>query len=84
MKPPLLSGREIRVVLLDLTMPRMDGNETFRALVDIEPDVRVILASGYSEQDLLERFPGRRPASVIRKPFHLEALRSTLQKVLSG
>ena len=47
---------EVSCVLLDLTMPDMDGAETFGELRRIRPDVRVILTSGYSEEAATERF----------------------------
>jgi putative pyruvate formate lyase activating enzyme len=46
-------------VLLDMTMPHMDGEETFRELRRIKADVRVILSSGYSEQDATVQFAGK-------------------------
>jgi two-component system cell cycle sensor histidine kinase/response regulator CckA len=42
----------IDLVVLDLTMPRMSGRDTFRALVDIQPSARVMFSSGYSADDL--------------------------------
>ena len=49
---------EIACVLLDLTMPKMGGEETFRAIRQISPGVRVILSSGYSEETATGRFCG--------------------------
>ena len=44
-------GKNIEAVLLDLTMPEMDGEETFRELKKIDENVKVIVASGYSTQE---------------------------------
>ncbi len=60
---------EIRAVLLDLTMPNMDGEETFAVMRHIRSDVRVILSSGYNEQDATERFAGKGLAGFIHKPY---------------
>ena len=70
---------EIDLVILDLTMPHMDGAEAFAELRRLNPDVRVILASGYSEDDVLARFPGRGPTGVVQKPYTLSLLRDALR-----
>jgi PAS domain S-box-containing protein len=74
-------GKEIAVVLLDLTMPRMNGEEAFRELRRINPDVRVVLSSGYSEQEIAARFAGRGLAGFIQKPYQLDRLRETLKRI---
>jgi PAS domain S-box-containing protein len=65
---------KIQFVLLDWTMPELGGGETLRGLRQIEPDVRVILASGHAPDDLLRRV-GPGPASaLVRKPYTLDEL----------
>ena len=73
---------EIRGVVLDLTMPHMDGEETFRELRRIDPDVLVIMSSGYSEQDVTGRFAGKGLAGFIQKPYQLKSLEEKLREVL--
>ncbi len=72
----------IACVLLDLTMPEMDGEETFRELRRIRQDVCVLLASGYDEDEVARRFAGKGLAGFIAKPYQyvdlLEKLRSLL------
>ncbi len=75
-------GDEITCVLLDLTMPRMDGAATFECMRSIRPDVRVILCSGYEEQEATRRFAGRGLAGFLQKPFQLKDLRAELVRVL--
>ena len=75
---------EIDCVLLDLTMPRMDGLSTFRALRAIRPDVPVILSSGYSEQDATRRFDGEGLTGFIQKPFRLHEFKAILAGALAG
>ncbi len=73
----------IDLVLLDLTMPRMDGIETLAALRRISPTVRVVIASGYGQQEVAERFGNDGPLAVIQKPYHIGALRALLASVLT-
>ncbi len=70
------------LVLLDLTMPRMDGVQTIIELRRLRPDVRVVLMSGYNAQDALSRFTGKGLASFLQKPFTISDLRAVLQDVL--
>jgi signal transduction histidine kinase/ActR/RegA family two-component response regulator len=65
---------EYRAILLDLTMPRMDGKETFAELRRIRSDVPVVLISGYDEQDVAARFPRDEVSGFIQKPFNQAAL----------
>jgi PAS domain S-box-containing protein len=72
---------EFSFVMLDLTMPHMDGEQTFRAMLAQRPDVRVLLMSGFNEQDAIGRFAGQGLAGFIQKPFTLPALREKLQRI---
>jgi DNA-binding NtrC family response regulator len=74
---------DITVVLLDLTMPHMDGTEAFTELRRINPDVKVILSSGYNESDTVNRFAGKGLAGFIQKPYRLNTLADKLKEVLS-
>jgi PAS domain S-box-containing protein len=77
------SHAEIDIVLLDMTMPRMDGKTAFREMRRIDPEVRVILSSGYNEQDATSHFAGKGLAGFIQKPYHLTALRQKFQEIFS-
>ena len=73
---------EIVCVLLDLTMPRVDGEEAFRELRRIRPDVTVVLCSGYNRQDATQRFAGKGLAGFIQKPYNTLELTKKLMEVL--
>jgi CheY-like chemotaxis protein len=70
------------LVLLDLTMPHMDGEQTFAELRRLRADVRVVLMSGFNQQEALVRFTGKGLASFLQKPFTIDMLRATLQAAL--
>ncbi len=78
-------ANEVACVILDLSMPHMDGFGVFRALRAIRPDVRVILSSGYSRNhepgtDLAaEGFAG-----FIQKPYSAKTLRDEVARVVTG
>ena len=73
----------VRAVLLDLTMPQMDGVETFHALQSLSPRVRIILMSGYGERDALARFSPNGLAGFVQKPFTAESLRQKVMATLA-
>jgi PAS domain S-box-containing protein len=65
---------EVSCVLLDLTMPRMGGEETFQELRKIRDDVRVVLSSGFSEQEVVGRFAEGGICGFVQKPYRFEKL----------
>jgi PAS domain S-box-containing protein len=73
---------EYTLVLMDLTMPRLDGKEAFRRMRALDPTVKVILSSGYNEQEAIQQFLGRGLAGFIQKPYQLNALVEALEKAL--
>jgi PAS domain S-box-containing protein len=75
-------GSNFDLVLLDLTMPRMDGREAFRQLRRIRPNLPVILSSGYSEHESLQETLSQGFAGFLQKPFLLADLRRLIQQVL--
>ena len=60
---------EISLVLMDLTMPHMNGKEAFLEMRSLDPSVPVVLTSGYNEHDVLNDFRGRGLAGFLPKPF---------------
>ena len=73
---------EIVAVLMDLTMPQMDGVDAFREIRSLDAEVPVLLMSGYNEQDAVTRFAGKGLAGFVQKPFTVEMLRERLLSVL--
>jgi signal transduction histidine kinase/CheY-like chemotaxis protein len=75
---------EITVILLDMSMPTMGGEETFRHLRSIRPDVKVILSSGYNEVEATSRFTGIGLAGFIQKPYTCTRLAQVIRSVLQA
>ncbi len=73
---------DIDCVILDLTMPHMDGDETFREMRKVDSKVKVIISSGYNKQDVTQRFVGKGLAGFIQKPYRLNELHAKLQEVM--
>lgn len=74
--------QEIVCVVLDLTMPKMSGAEAFRELRRIDPNVRVVLTSGYTTEDMRHRFSGESVFGFVQKPDSIEPVLAELLKVL--
>ncbi|MCF6265770.1 MAG: PAS domain S-box protein [Desulfuromusa sp.] len=72
---------QISFVLMDLTMPRMNGEEAFREFRRIDPDVKVIICSGYNEQEVSQQFVGKGLAGFLKKPYQFSELQKAIQKL---
>jgi CheY-like chemotaxis protein len=77
-------GVELELTMIDLTMPDMDGAEVFRELRRVAPEARVLLMSGFNEQQAVSRFSGKALAGFLQKPFRVPALREKLQQILAA
>jgi PAS domain S-box-containing protein len=73
---------QITGVLLDYKMPHMDGEEVFHKLLELQPDLTVVLSSGYTAQQTTERLASEGLAGFIQKPYELEGLRRALSEAL--
>jgi CheY-like chemotaxis protein len=73
---------EIALVLVDLTMPRMNGADTLHGLRLLDPSVRVIISSGYTEHDIASRFAGKGPTGFLQKPYTLAQMAERLRVAL--
>ncbi len=73
---------DIVLVILDLIMPRLDGEETFRELQRIRKNVPVIMCSGYNEQEITQRFSGKPIAGFLQKPYMFNDLKARVREAL--
>jgi two-component system cell cycle sensor histidine kinase/response regulator CckA len=75
---------EIVCVVLDLMMPNMDGEQAFRELRRIRGDVKIVLSSGYQEQDVAERVVEMGFAGFVKKPYAVDTLIEQIRRALEG
>ncbi len=73
---------KIILVILDLTMPHLSGDEVYREIRRIRKDVPVIISSGFSRRDVMHRFAGKHLAGFIQKPYRIEDLSVLIKNVL--
>jgi len=75
-------AREIVLVLLDMTMPQLSGEQVLHEICQIKPDARVFFMSGYMEEDTLGGISDKGIAGFIQKPFVLGDLREKIKAAL--
>jgi CheY-like chemotaxis protein len=71
-------------VLMDLTMPHMDGEEAFRELRRIDPAIPIIMSSGYNEQEVSQKFLGKGLSGFLQKPYRVSKLADTLRSLANN
>ena len=79
----LQKNSDYQFVLLDMTMPRMDGIEVLYEIRKLYPKIKVLFTSGFSERDLSRRFHEVSPDGFIPKPFRVELLIEKVKEILS-
>ncbi|MFH0783059.1 MAG: CHASE domain-containing protein [Pseudomonadota bacterium] len=72
---------DIRFVILDLTMPRMDGEQCFRELRQLQPDMKIMMSSGYSEHEVSMKFVGKGLTGFVQKPYTLSTLKEAIKDI---
>jgi PAS domain S-box-containing protein len=74
----------IDLVILDIIMPDLSGGEVFDRLLDINPEVKVLLSSGYSIEDQAADIIRRGCDGFIQKPFQIDQLHRNIREILGG
>ena len=75
---------EIDVVVLDMTMPGLDGAQVAERLRGLRPDVRILVTSGYPAAETAERMAAQPPAGYLEKPFSTQTLLEAVSKLVTG
>jgi signal transduction histidine kinase len=73
--------KQIVLIILDYVMPKMDGAETFSRLKALDPDVKVVISSGYSKDGVIDAILDEGAIAFIQKPFDSMQLRELLSKI---
>ena len=72
----------IKLIIMDMIMPGMGGGETFDRLKEIDPDIKVLLSSGYSINGQATKILRRGCDGFIQKPFNMNQLAQKVQEIL--
>lgn len=75
---------EIDAVILDMVMPDINGDKVFGHLRDINPTIKILLSTGYSEDEHIEDLIANGNASFIQKPFTIETITPVLKELLES
>ncbi len=76
--------QQIDLVLLDLSMPGLNGADTFQELRKIDPNARVVLSSGYDETEATRRFVGQGLTGFLQKPYNMKNLVHKVEEYLGS
>lgn len=71
-----------RLVVLDLTMPRLNGDEALLRIRELEPDLPALILSGFLEDEIRERIGDASRVALLHKPFSMRSLADVLWDVL--
>jgi len=71
----------VDLVILDQNMPGLNGAQTLARLLELRPDQKVLMATGYSDDSLGPLLAGRPRVSSLQKPFSLQEIRAKLEAI---
>jgi PAS domain S-box-containing protein len=77
-------GVPFEAVVMDVAMPVRDGNWASARILEIDPGAKIIVATGHTDEKLVESSVRKRARALLRKPFDLGSLLETLGRILSG
>jgi two-component system cell cycle sensor histidine kinase/response regulator CckA len=77
-------GDEIDLVLLDMSMPQMDGPETFERLRELDPQVRVLVSSGHTADSQVQEILAAGVLGFLQKPYHISSILDQVRQALDA
>jgi len=75
-------GGKVRLVILDMIMPEMDGPATFQALRSMNPELKVIISSGFSQDSSVQKLLSSGASGFVGKPYQTEDLLKVIAQEL--
>jgi len=73
---------ELDLVIMDMMMPEMNGEDCFNAMKSIDPAARIIISSGFTRDADIERIKNKGLIGIMRKPFRLSELIEIVSKAI--
>jgi CheY-like chemotaxis protein len=77
-------AKQIDLVILDMVMPKQGGRETFLKLQEINPQVRVLFSTGYSQNEKVNEILALGVRGFIQKPYQIRDLLAKVREILDG
>lgn len=74
---------DIEMVILDWRLPRQDGRDTLRKIRQLNPNVNVMVASGYAPEEVLSQLDDQRPITFLSKPFNIDKFLDKVHQLLA-
>ncbi|MBX3058472.1 MAG: response regulator [Anaerolineae bacterium] len=74
---------DIEMVILDWRLPRQDGRDTLRKIRQLNPNINVIVASGYAPEEVLSQLDDQRPITFLSKPFNIDKFLDQVHQLLA-
>ena len=76
--------REIAAVVLDMTMPKLTGRDTFKTILEINPSAKIILASGYTDEGSSKQLLEEGACDFLQKPYTIQPLAQAVRRAIDG
>jgi CheY-like chemotaxis protein len=80
-KSAIESNNPFDVVFVDLVLPEIPGSEVFKKLKEIDPDIKAVISSGYSDDTSIKEYEELGFKGVLNKPYTIEELKEVLKKL---
>ncbi|MCL4265348.1 MAG: response regulator [Anaerolineae bacterium] len=74
---------DIEMIILDWRLPRQDGRDTLRKIRQLNPNIPVMISSGYAADEVLSQLDDQRPVTFLGKPFSIDKFLDQVQKLLA-
>ena len=73
----------VDLIILDMILPKIDGRETYRRIKEIDPDVKVVLSTGYDVNNIVSEVLSDGAVGFIQKPYHIDKLVGMVRQYIS-